>query len=80
MRFLNRKYGRKALLNRRRLDKLNKEKHDISQNTKIFNENLTLMNENIDFNGRKLKGNGVVHAWFTTDGIARIKNQKIVSP
>ena len=42
----------------------------------IINKNLTLMNENIAFNGRKLKWSGLVHACFTTDGIAPIKNSE----
>ena len=74
MRFLNRKYCKKALLNRRKLQNLDKEKDGFSQNTTFFiNENLTLMNENIAFNGRKLKRSGLVHACFTIDGIVRIK-------
>ena len=31
------------------------------------------MNENIAFKERKLKQSGLVRAWFTTDGIIRIK-------
>ena len=69
MHFPNRKHCKKALLNRRKLENLDKEKHGFSQNIKVFiNENLTLMNENIAFNGRKLKQSGLVHACFTIDG------------
>ena len=75
--FLNRKHCKKALLNRRKLQSLDKEKHSFSQNTKVFiNENVTVVNENIAFNGRKLKWSGLVHACFTTDGIAPIKNSE----
>ena len=43
MRFLNRKHCKKALLNRRKLKNLDKEKHGFSQNIKVFNnEDLTL--------------------------------------
>ena len=34
------------------------------------------MNENIAFNGRKLKRSGLVHACFTIDGIVRIKKSE----
>ena len=37
---------------------------------------MTLINENIALNGRKLKGNGLVHACFTIDGIAHIKKSE----
>ena len=82
VRFLNRKHCKKTLLNRRKLQNLDKEKHGFSQNTKVFiNENLALMNENIVFNGRKLKWSRSVHACFTVDGSVRIKkNQRIVNP
>ena len=81
VRFLNRKHCKKALLNRRKLQNLDKEKHGFSQNTKVFiNENLTLMNENIAFNGRKLKWSGLVHACFTIDGIVRIKKSENSKP
>ena len=81
MHFLNKKHCKKALLNRRKLQNLDKEKHGFSQNTKVFiNENLTLMNENIAFNGRKLKWSGLVHACFTIDGIVGIKNSENSKP
>ena len=81
MRFLNRKHCKKALLNRRKLQNLDKEKHSFSQNTKVFiNENLTVMNKNIAFNGRKLKWSGLVHACFTIDSIVRIKKSENSKP
>ena len=57
---------------------LYKEKHGFNQNTKVFiNENLTLINEKIAFNGRKLKRIGLVHPCFTIDGMSRIiKSEK----
>ena len=79
--FLNRKHCKKALLNRRKLQNLVKEKHSFSQNTKAFiNENLTVMNEKIAFNCRKLKRSGLVHACFTIDGIFRIKKSENSKP
>ena len=38
------------------------------------------MNENIAFNGRKLKWSGLVHACFTIDGIVRIKKSENSKP
>ena len=56
---------------------MDKEKHGFSQNTKVFiNKNLTLMNENIAFNGRILKRSGLVHACFTIDGVVCIKKSE----
>ena len=44
--FLNWRHCKKALLNRGKLQNLDKEKHSFSQNTKVFiNENLTMINE-----------------------------------
>ena len=81
VRFLNKKHRKKALLNRRKLQNLDKEKHGFSQNTKVLiNENLTVMNENIAFNDRKLKRSALVHACFTIDGIARIKKSENSKP
>ena len=63
------------------MQNLNKEKHGFSQNTKVFiNGNLTLMNGNIAFNGRKLKQSGLVHACFIIDGIVRIKKSENSKP
>ena len=81
VRFLNKKHRKKALLNRRKLQNLDKEKHSFSQNTKIFiNENLAVMNKNIAFNGRKLKWSGLVHACFTVDDIVCIKKSENSKP
>ena len=81
MRFLNRKHCKKALLNRRKLQNLDKEKHSFSQNTKVFiNENLTVMNKNIAFNCRRLKWSGLVCACFTIDGTVRIEKSENSKP
>ena len=81
MRFLNRKHCKKALLNRRKLKNLDKEKHGFSQNIKVFNnEDLTLMNENIAFNGKKLNQSRLLHACFTIDDIVRIEKSENSKP
>ena len=70
IRFTNRKYCKKALLNKKKLDKCVR----FNSNTKIFvSENLTLMNKNIAYNCWKLKQGGLIFACFTRDGIVHIK-------
>ena len=56
VRFINRKYCKKALVNRKKLININSEmKYNFSPNNKILtNENLTCANESIAFCGRKL--------------------------
>ena len=75
VRFINRKYCKKALVNRKKLININSEmKYNFSRNNKIFiNENLTRANESIAFCGRKLKRNSKIHSCFTRDGIVFIK-------
>ena len=75
VRFINRKYCKKALVNRKKLININSEtKYNFSQNNKIFiNKNLTHANESIPFCGRKLKRNSKIQSCFTRDGIVFIK-------
>ena len=71
VRFVNRKYCKKTLINRRKLININLEtKYNFSKNNKIFiNENLTRKNESIAFCDRKLKRNSEIHSFYTWDGI-----------
>ena len=56
IRFANRKYCKKALLNRKKLERIDVIKHHLVSGTRIFiNENLTLKNEHLVFNRRQLK-------------------------
>ena len=75
VRFINCKYCKKVLVNRKNLININSEmKYNFSRNNKIFiNENLTRTNESIAFCGRNFKRNSKIHSCFTTDGIAFIK-------
>ena len=75
VRFINHKYSKKALLNRKKLININSEmKCNFSWNNKIFiNKNLTRANESIPFCDRKLKRNSKIHYCFTRDGIVFIK-------
>ena len=74
VRFVNRKNCEKVLANKKKLLKLNNEKHNFHAGTNIFvNENLTPMNETIAFNCRKLKHSGLIHACYSRNGIVYIK-------
>ena len=76
-RFVNRKNCKKVLFNKKKLSSVDWSKEDFTQNTKIFaNENLTPMNESIAYNCRKLKRSGLIHGYFSRDGIIRIKRQE----
>ena len=77
VRFINRKYCKKALLNRKKLVILDNEKHQLGSINKIFiSENLSWMNENIAFEARKLERRGAIHGYFTRDGVVHIKLSK----
>ena len=75
VRFINRKYCKKPLVNRKKHININSEmKYNFSRNNKIFiHQNLTRANESIAFCGRKLKKNSKIHSCFTRDGIGFIK-------
>ena len=70
VRFINCKYCKKALVNRKKLININSEmKYNFSRNNKTFiNKNLTRANESIAFCGGKLKRNSKIHSCFTRDG------------
>ena len=69
VRFTNRKFAKKALLNRSKLRKV----PSISPNYNIFvNENLTLRNRKIAFLCRKLKRADHIEKTFTRDGTVHI--------
>ena len=53
---------------------MSNEKHNFHGGTNIFvNENLTLMNETIVYNCRKLKRSGLIHTCYSRNGIVYIK-------
>ena len=66
IRFVNRKYAKKALLNRKNLKKLDKSSSGLSNSNNIFiNENLTPMNNKLAFYCCKLKRDGYVEKKFS---------------
>ena len=78
VRFVNRKYCKKVLINRKKLVNINsKMKYNFSKSDKILiNENLTRTNESIAFCSRKLKRNSQIHSCYTRDGIVHIKKNE----
>ena len=59
---------------KKKLGKLNKEKHNFRERTKIFvNESLTPMNESIVFNGRKLIRKELIHSCYHRNRVVNIK-------
>ena len=74
VRFVNRKNCNKIFENKKKLAKLNNEKHNFREGTKIFvNESLTPMNELIAFNCRKLKRKELIHSCYSKNGVLNIK-------
>ena len=56
-------------------------KYNFRNSSKIFiNENLTRVNENIAFKGRKLKIKGMVNACYTRNGVIHIKKSERSKP
>ena len=75
--FVNRKNCEKILANKKKLLKLNNEKHNFHVGTNIFvNENLTPMNDTITYNCRKLNRIDLIQACYTRNGIIYIKENE----
>ena len=74
IRFVNRKHAKKALFNKKKLSQNHKNYSFNTNNNPLFiSQNLTRMNESLASQGRKLKRNNLVNAYFTRDGIVTIK-------
>ena len=82
VRFINRKYCKKALLNRKNFIHINSEtKYNFSHNNKIFiNENLTKANKSIAFCGRKLKRANLIYSCYVREGVVHIKKSEQARP
>ena len=71
--FVNQKYAKKALLNRKNLKHLDKSSIGLSNSNNIFiNENLTWMNK-LAFYCCKLKRDGYVEKTFSIEGVVCIR-------
>ena len=74
VRFANRKNCNKIFENKKKLAKLNYQKHNFREGTKSFvSESLTPTNESIAFNCTKLKHKELIHSCYSRNGIINIK-------
>ena len=81
IRFVNRKHCKKALLNKKKFSNINNDKFNFNAERKLLiNENLTPMNESIDFNCRKLKRSNIIHTYYTSARIVHIKQEESSKP
>ena len=79
--FINRKYCKKALLNRKQFEIIDLKKHQFVSGTKIFiNENLTVKNEHLAFNCRQLKKRNYIFSTFTKNSTVYIKQNENSRP
>ena len=78
IRFVNRKYAKKALLNKKSLKNINRSSIGLSNSGNIFiNENLTPMNNKLAFYCRKLKRDGYIEKTFLREGVVCIRGSSI---
>ena len=81
IRFVNRKYCKKALLNRKQLERIDLKKHHLVSSTRIFiNENLTVKNDHLAFNCRQLKKRNYIFGSFTKNGTVYVKQNENSRP
>ena len=71
VRFINRKYAKKALLNRKSL------RNNVTYNNIYINENLTKANNTIVYNCRKLKCNSMIDKNYSREGVIHISSPTI---
>ena len=71
VRFINRKYAKKVLLNRKIFRK------NVTYNNIFINENLTKTNNLIAYNCRKLKCNGMTDNSYSREGVIHISSPQI---
>ena len=82
-RLVSRKYCKEAILNnnKKKIERFDNLKYNFRNSTKILiNENLTSVNESIAFQGWKLKCNGVIHAFYTRNGVVHLKKSERSKP
>ena len=81
IRFVNRKYCKKALLNRKQLERIDLRKHHLVSGTRIFiNENLTVKNEHMAFNCKQLKKRSYILGTFTKNGTVYVEQKENSRP
>ena len=78
IRFVYRKFSKKALVNRKSLKTIDKSSIGLSNSSDIFiNENLTPTNSKLAFHCRKLKREGFVDRNFSRDGVVCITSKNV---
>ena len=78
IRFVNRKFAKKALANRKSLKNIDKSSIGLSNSSDIFiNENLTPTNSKLAFHCRKLKREGFVDRNFSGDDVVCITSKNV---
>ena len=81
IRFVNRKYCKKALRNKKQLERIDLKKHYLVSGTRIFiNENLTIKKEHLTFNCKQLKKRNYIFSTFTKNGTVYIKQNENSRP
>ena len=81
IRFVNRKYCKKALRNKKQLERTDLKKHHLVSGTRIFiNENLTIKKEHLTFNCKQLKKRNYIFSTFTKNGTVYIKQNENSRP
>ena len=72
IRFVNRKFAKKALLNRQELKHIDTSSLKIDNHKVFINENLTRANSKIEFHSRNLKRNSLIEKCYTKDRVVHI--------
>lgn len=72
VRFINRKFAKKSLLNRKNLKHVDTSSLNIDNRKVFINENLTRANSKIAFHARNLKRNSQIERCYTKDGMVHI--------
>ena len=74
--FLNRKYAKKALINRTKLHNIDKASLGLSNNA-FISENITPRNSKISYHYRRLKRSDKIEKRYTRDGVVHITDENI---
>ena len=72
IRFGNRKFAKKVLLNRKGLKHADTSSLELDSHKVFINENLTHANNKIAFHSRSLKRNSLIDKCYTKDGVLHI--------
>ena len=83
IRFVNSKFAKKALLNRKGLKHADMSSLGLDSHEVFINENLTRANSKIAFHSRRLKRNSLIDKCYTKDGVVHIvcpdlQNRKVI--